>query len=130
MALAVRMHPDLVGRPLAESVCPRCEAAHCFAVDETPPAWIGVNLYEPQAPASRCVNCGKTLTKPDRDHVTVRKGSGVAEGLEPGVGLKCSRCQSVCCVTCCQLFTRNRTQDGSLLCPRCTRGPVEEIFYF
>ena len=124
MALAVRGLPKILRRPLAEYVCPYCEAAHCFATDSKAPEWIGVNLYEPQVKTARCRECGVVLGAPAAGGRVVGKAGAESEVER---GLECPWCHAVCCMACCTAATRNRTKDASLLCPRCFRGPMRRV---
>lgn len=129
MALSVRVLPELTGRKLAEYVCPYCEASHCFAVDRRKPEWVGVNLYSPHTKAARCLDCGKVLRTPPWAPGTYDGRLRDAPYLDPDYGLVCSRCQAVVCVDCTVKATRNRTKDGSFVCPRCARTPVDRTFH-
>lgn len=125
-ALVVRVRPNLVGRRMGEYTCPYCEAAHCFTTDRARLEWVGVNLYQPQARTVHCFECRRILQRPPG-----RPGTRLAEMPNPlpDYGLECPHCHAVCCVGCCRDYTRKRTKDGSLLCPRCSRGPVESLYY-
>lgn len=129
-ALLVSEHPDTLGRKLAEIRCPTCEANHCFLVDVNPPVWISTNSYEPQGKSNHCAQCHKPLVRPSWPAGAYDGQIDLAPGLLPLHGLKCPRCAAACCVDCVKDATRNRTADGSLLCPRCYRGPVNEFYYF
>lgn len=129
MALAVRAAPGMVGRTLAEYVCPHCEAAHCFIVDAHEPVWIGTNLYEPQSMGARCFECRKPLKKPPWAVGAYDGRLREAPQLLPDYGLVCPRCWAVCCVACCKKATRNRAKGDALVCPRCFRHPVDKVFH-
>lgn len=129
MALCVRVKPDLRGRKLAEFVCPYCDASHAFVLDRRPPEWIGANLYSPQTKTSTCMECGKPLRKAPWPPMLYDGRLHEAPELHPDLGLVCSRCQAVTCVSCVKNATRNRTKDGSLVCPRCQRTPVNRVFH-
>jgi len=129
IGLAVRILPHVVGRKLADYACPYCEADHCFTVDGGQPEWVGANLYSPQASGAKCMDCGKQLNRPPWPKGQFKGRPLEAPNASPDFGLVCSRCDAVCCVDCVQKATRNRTTDGSLLCPRCHRSPVDEYFY-
>jgi hypothetical protein len=129
LALSVRVKPKLVGRPLAEYVCPYCEASHCFAVDVRPPECVGTNLYLPRGAGALCMECGKPLRKPPWPIGYFDGRLNEAPELHPDYGLICSRCQAVTCVACVKDATRNRTKDGSFVCPRCMRSPVTGVFH-
>ena len=129
-ALVVSVKPRVVGRALGEYRCPYCDADHCFIIEKWPPEYVTSNAYEPQDITAHCTECEKALRKPgwaegDRDGDALTNPD-----LTDDHGLVCSRCGAVCCVGCCHDATRNRTKDGSLLCPRCHRGPVEKVFRF
>jgi hypothetical protein len=128
MALCVRAVPQLNGRKLAEYTCPYCDAVHCFTVDKRTPEWIGANLYSPQTKGTRCLNCSKPLrVAPWREGAYDKRLQEAP--LQPDYGLLCSRCDAVVCVECTLDATRNRTKDGSFICPRCFRSPVERTYH-
>ncbi len=129
IGLAVRAVPQIVGRKLADYACPYCEADHCFAIESGQPEWVGVNLYSPQSHSSNCMDCGKRLQRPPWPQGEYQGRPLDAPNPQPDFGLVCSRCKAVCCVECVKKATRNRTTDGSLLCPRCHRSPVDAYFY-
>jgi len=129
IALAVRVIPKLVGRPLADYVCPHCEADHCFTMDQGKPEWVGANLYSPQSKVSICQECQKVLKRPPWPERQYQGHPQDAPNPHPDYGLVCARCGARCCVSCVQSATRNRTKDGSFLCPRCRRQPVDAFFY-
>ena len=129
MALCVRIQPNLRGRRLAEFVCPYCEASHAFAVDKRTPEWFGANLYSPQAKTSTCMECGKPLRKAPWPPMYYDGRLNEAPELHADLGLVCSRCQAVTCVSCVKDATRKRTKDGSFVCPRCQRAPVNRVFH-
>jgi hypothetical protein len=129
LALSVRSVPDLAGRKLAEYVCPYCESAHCFNVDRRVPLWVGVNLYSPQTKTARCQECGKRLLPPPWPPGAYDGRLREAPDLHQDYGLVCSRCDAVVCVSCTLNATRNRTKDGSFVCPRCMRTPVNKMYH-
>lgn len=129
VALAVRGVPAAVGRALAEYVCPHCEAAYCFAVDAREPILVGINLYKPQTTGARCLQCRKLLEKPSWAPGVYDGRLAEAPNLSPNLGLVCPRCGAVCCVDCCRKATRGRTEQGALMCPRCSRYPMGKVFH-
>ena len=129
VGLVVRSKPEAVGRMIAEYVCPYCEAAHCFLVDARPPRWLGANFSQPQTKTTHCFECRKPLRTPPWPEHAYDGRLEEAPHLPPDLGLVCGRCQAVCCVACCTAATKHRTPDGSLLCPRCFRGPVDRVFH-
>ncbi len=129
IGLAVRAIPQIVGRKLADYVCPYCEADHCFAIESGRPEWVGANLYSPQKQGSQCMECRKYLQRPPWPKGQYKGRVLEAPDVSPDYGLVCSRCGATCCVACVKDATRNRTKDGSLLCPRCHRSPVDEYYY-
>ncbi len=129
VALVVRSHNAVAGRALAEYICPYCEAAHCFAIDSTPPAWIGANLYEPQVATGVCQECRKQLRPPAWERFAYDGKINEAPDLNPDYGLVCGRCDAVCCAECVQRVSRVQSPDASFRCPRCGRGPVERFFH-
>lgn len=129
MALCVRVKPALAGRRLAEYVCPYCEASHCFTVDGRRLTWVGVNMYSPHSGGARCMECRKTLRTPPWPAGTYDGRLNEAPSLQPDYGLVCSKCHAVVCYACTQLATRGRTKDGTFVCPRCQRSPVDKTYH-
>jgi hypothetical protein len=130
VALVVSVRPHVVGRTLGEYRCPYCDADHCFVTEGWPPEYVTSNAYESQAITAHCTQCEKSLRKPGWAAGNADQNALANPDLGDDHGLVCSRCDAVCCVRCCHDATRNRTEDGSLLCPRCHRGPVEKVFRF
>lgn len=128
IGLVVRAKPDWVRRKLADYDCPYCSAAHVFAVDRKTPEFVGCDLYTPQVHAGRCLDCNTPLATPPWPAGSFDGRVSEAPELRSNFGLSCDRCGAVCCVACCEKATRGRTPDGSLLCPRCFRGPLTKIF--
>ena len=128
MALCVRTMPALMGRKLAEYTCPYCEAVHCFTVDKRTPEWVGANLYSPQTKGTRCLNCSKPLKIAPWGEGAYNKRLQEAP-LQPDYGLVCSKCDAVVCVACTVDATRNRTKDGTFVCPRCFRPYVDRTYH-
>jgi len=128
-ALAARTVNGIASRKPAEFVCPYCEAAHCFATAGGRLEWVGGNLYQPQRQAARCAECHVKLRRPAWPRAQYDGRLQALPERPDDLGLLCSRCDSVVCLTCCTNFTRRRTQDGALLCPRCGRGPVDRVFH-
>jgi hypothetical protein len=127
-ALVVGYRPKMVGRNLAEYVCPYCEASHCFAVDRNPPVWVGANLYAPQSKTSNCQECRKRLRPPHWPPGSAPDAPREAPDLQPDYGLVCSRCGAVCCVACVSRFSRVDLREQEGRCPRCGKGPVNAVF--
>ncbi len=127
-ALVVSSKPTLVGRKFAEYVCPYCEAAHCFTIDNGEPEWVGVNFYAPQQSSASCAECHKPVEVPPWPKGEYDGRILEAPTLHGDYGLVCPHCHSVCCLGCCEKNSKRRSHDGSLLCPRCFRGPVD-VFY-
>lgn len=130
MALVVGAFPDIRGHPLAEHVCPNCEAAHCFVTDAGAPMLVGVNIYEPQQKSSLCRECRRILKRPSWQWGVYDGRIDEIANLSLEYGLTCEKCQAACCIMCCNKATRNRTDDGSLLCPRCFRGPMVKVYHY
>lgn len=128
MALCVRSIPALMGRKMAEYTCPYCEAVHCFTVDKRTPEWVGANLYSPQTKGTRCLNCSKPLKVAPWGEGAYNKRLQEAP-LQPDYGLVCSKCDAVVCVACSVDATRNRTKDGTFVCPRCFRPSVDRTYH-
>jgi hypothetical protein len=129
MALAVRALPAIVGRALADYTCPYCEASHCFAVDRRRVEWLGANLYQPQEMSSHCFECRRPLKRLPGGSGGLTEKIADTSALDADTGLKCSRCHSICCVECCRKATRGRGTEGGLICPRCSRRPVDQLYY-
>ena len=129
VALCVRVKPELTGKNLAEYVCPYCEASHCLSVTKRGLEWVGANLYSPHRGAARCMDCGKFLRTPPWPKGTYDGRLQEAPNLLPDHGLVCSKCQAIVCVDCTQRATRNRTKDGTFVCPRCFRSPVDKTYH-
>jgi hypothetical protein len=130
IALVVQIQPRLEERPLGEYRCPHCGSAHVFLLDTKPPHLVLSDPGEPQADTNRCTNCRKHLLQAPWPKKEYEGRVLEAPELEPLHGLVCARCGAVCCVTCVKDATRNRTKDGSLLCPRCHRAPVDKIYTY
>lgn len=128
-ALVVRERPAALGKNLVEYVCPQCDASHCYSASPKTMRLIGVNLYQGQSFQATCKECQKPLEMP-------RWALGAYDGRwrdAPGAiddcGMLCPLCGAISCVACCKTATRNRTSDGTLLCPRCYRGPLEQFYH-
>lgn len=130
IGLIVSVHPGVQGRPLAEYQCPYCKASHTYATDTRPPEWISADTFQPGHAGGHCVNCSKTLQNPPWPPGAYDGKVLSAPDLGADHGLVCSRCAAVCCAECVKDVTRNRTKDGSLLCPRCYRSPVDKVYHF
>ena len=130
LGMVVCVHPELNGRKLAEYRCLHCDALHYFMIDVNPPLWVAENIYEPQSKKSTCSECRKPLKRPGWQEGLYDGRIEQAPNLEDSHGLVCSHCGAACCFKCCRFVTRNRTNDGSLLCPRCSRGPVDKVYHF
>jgi hypothetical protein len=128
-ALAVREQNAALGKELVEYVCRSCDASHCFALEDGRVVFMGVNLYEGQQYGTRCVECQRKLVAPPWSPGYYDGRVASAPGPRSGLGLSCEPCGAICCVDCCEDFTRNRTKDRSLLCPRCSRGPLTAFFH-
>jgi len=128
-ALAVRERPGALGKHLVEYVCRRCDASHCFAVSEGALYLVGVNLYLGQHFSNRCAECRRILARPAWGPGEYDGRIAAAPGNRDGYGLRCRHCGAISCTACCTSATRNRTPDGSLLCPRCFRGPQDTYFH-
>ncbi len=129
IALSVRAQPKLSGKKLVEYVCPYCEASHCFAVEGRRLEWVGMNLYSPHGGGARCMDCGKPLRTAPWPPGTYDGRLNEAPAMQPDYGLVCSKCHAIVCYGCTQLATRGRTKDGTLVCPRCQRSPVDKTYH-
>jgi len=128
-ALVVRERPYAVGRDLVEFVCPYCDASHCFGAARDSMELIGVNLYDAQQFQVQCKECRKSLDAPAWPPGMYDGRLEHAPGEVDRLGLVCPFCGATSCVQCCRTSTRSRTGDGSLLCPRCYRGPLDHFFH-
>jgi len=128
-ALLVSARPSVRGRALGEYRCPYCDALHYFLTNG-PLKWVLANAYEPQTSTNNCMECTTQLKKPGWGMGRYDGAINDAPDLLPAHGLVCPRCDAVSCVACCRSFTRNRTKDGSFLCPRCGRGPIDKFHHF
>lgn len=128
-ALVVSARPSVRGRALGEYRCPYCDSSHYFLTGG-PLKWVLANAYEPQTITNNCRECQTPFKKPGWAMGMYDGEIDRAPDALPAHGLVCSRCDAVSCMSCCQSFTRNRTTDGSLLCPRCGRGPVNRFHHF
>ncbi len=127
-ALAVRECAQALGKDLVEYVCRSCDASHCFSISGGRAVAMGVNLYEGQRFGSRCGECQRELVAPPWELGRYDGRINSAPGPIDALGLVCRHCDAVCCVACCEYVTRKRTDDGTLLCPRCFRGPQDVFF--
>ncbi len=130
VALIVSQRRYATRRSLLEATCPRCDACFTFYGDVNPPSLLGTNLYHAQQKGNRCVNCAKPLTRPTWDSEEITTREQVLDALDPLHGLDCEHCGAVCCAGCCEHISRNRTTDGSLMCPRCRRKSMHLLHYF
>jgi hypothetical protein len=130
MALVVRSVKTAAGRKLGEFVCPHCSSAHCFIMDSGKLAYVGTNLYEPQAHDSTCHHCRRPLRKPVWAVGAYDGRLDEAPTVPLDYGLTCSQCTALSCVNCC----RERSQvlqldDGITACPRCSHAPVDTVYH-
>ena len=130
MALMVSATRQEFTEKLGAYRCPYCDAEHTFANEGGKLRLVATDTFEPHGRLTHCTNCNHELLRP-----TWSKGAhdGAVENapdLQPYHGLVCSRCEAICCFKCCKDVTRNRTDDGSLLCPRCFRGPVNAFHHW
>lgn len=128
VALVARAEPKAASRKLAEYLCPHCESAHCFLVDTKPPTWLGANLYEPQTATAHCQECGVLLKPAPWQAGANQEPLPETSWLEADHGLVCPYCKTRVCVQCARINTRKRTPDGSFMCPRCRRFPVDTLY--
>jgi hypothetical protein len=126
-ALVVRERPGVVGQRLVEFPCPACDASHCYSVHRQTMTYVGVNLYQGQHSQANCKECQRSILTPPWRKGAFDGNVGAAPGDTSALGLSCKFCGAICCVPCCQDATRNRTADGTLLCPRCFRGPNDQF---
>lgn len=128
-ALAVSAKPALIGKNLLDLECPHCRASLVFVSDASRTDWVGVNLFKPQNVSARCQECGAILQTPPWPPGAYDGHLEDAPELPEKIGLQCSRCQSVCCVTCCKRHARGHAHNVKLICPRCSRYPIDHLYY-
>lgn len=128
-ALVVRERPSAIGQNLVEFACPSCDASHCYHAHRQSMELVGVNLYQGQHFQTNCKECQKRIARPPWRPGAFDGKVDQAPGDLSALGLQCSLCSAICCVDCCIQATRNRTADGSLLCPRCFRGPNSRFYH-
>lgn len=129
-ALIVGQFPHVVGRKLIEARCPRCDASLTFFADTKPLELLGVNIFEAQTYSNLCAQCREPLLRPAWPQGEFEGRSDALAYLQPRHGLECEKCGAACCVGCCEEIALNRTTDGTVFCPRCRDGPLENIYYF
>jgi len=129
IGLAVSAMPHLLGKQFVECECPRCDAALCFEVQHDRLRLAGSNIYTAHDRPGLCQNCQRPLATPPWPAGAY--DGKLKEGLDigPGIGLVCGRCGARCCYSCVQKATRGRTNGGALICPRCSRSPVDKVFH-
>ncbi len=129
-ALVIQNVPDAPMHHLAEQRCQACSSMLTFRIDEWPPVFVIANAAEGQRRSNNCVECREPLVRPIWPRGVYDEKIEDISGIDPKLGLKCPRCDAVSCVACLEDVTRNRTQDGSYLCPRCFRSPVNLVHHF
>jgi hypothetical protein len=128
-ALVVRERPNAIGENLVEFACPSCDASHCYKARAQSLELIGVNLYQGQHFQANCKECQRRIARPPWRRGAFDGKVAQAPGDLSALGLQCALCSAICCVECCTQATRNRTADGTLLCPRCFRGPNNHFYH-
>jgi hypothetical protein len=128
-ALVVRERPSVIGQNLVEFACPSCDASHCYNARGQSMELIGVNLYQGQHFQANCKECQRRIARPPWRPGAFDGKVEQAPGDLTSLGLQCTLCSAICCVDCCKQATRNRTADGTLLCPRCFRGPNSRFYH-
>lgn len=128
-ALVARERPDTVGQDLVEFNCPHCDASHCFRAERNQLTFVGSNFYQAQRHQASCRECQRALAAPPWTAGAYDGDLAGAPGNISHLGLECHHCGALCCVACSRDATRNRTADGSLLCPRCFRGPLGRFWH-
>ncbi|MBI2426007.1 MAG: hypothetical protein HYV27_24495 [Candidatus Hydrogenedentes bacterium] len=127
--LVIRSKPEWVGKAMGEYVCPNCGSTHTFGIQGRKLTLLGTNFYEPQTISVQCSECRNRLEEPQWAPEGAQPSwQGVRE-RQPRVGVRCPFCRAVTCVSCCADYTRNRTADKSLKCPRCDRGPLTQYLF-
>lgn len=128
-AMIVRLVPDAPMYHIGETRCPKCQSWLAFRIDQWPPGFLTVNATEGHVATNSCTQCRKPLRKPEFPKGAYDGESAALAKLPIDIGLICSRCNALNCVACVVDATRGRTKDGSLLCPRCYRGPVDKVHH-
>lgn len=127
--MIVRLVPTAPQRHLGEVRCQHCRSTLTFRTDQWPPGFITINATEGHYAKNSCTQCHKPLRTPEFPRGAYDGNADDLKRLPPNIGLICSRCNAINCVACVVDVTRNRTSDGSLLCPRCYRGPVDKVHH-
>ena len=127
--MIIRLAPDAPQYHLGDVRCLSCKSTLTFRTDQWPPGFITMNATEGHVSKNSCTQCRKPFRKPEFPPGAYDGDADALKRLPHDIGLICSRCGSLDCVACVVDATRNRTADGSLLCPRCYRGPVDKVHY-
>jgi len=129
IALLVQEMPDLEHKDLGEIRCDYCQSGLIFRRDTKPPVFMISDLAEPVKHKHSCTECHKALERPTWPE---DRYSDISEipSIPDDIGLECPHCASITCMACLETNTRKRTQDDTYLCPRCFRGPVNNVHYF
>jgi hypothetical protein len=130
VAFVVREDPSTYGLPLSEVRCAGCGVHHIYATDARPPRFLMVNPLSQKTRTSTCSQCKAPLERPRWRRGAYDGRLAGAPGLGPHHGLECRRCRAVVCVACTEKASRGRTKDGSYLCARCFRGPLDTVHHF
>jgi hypothetical protein len=129
-ALVIQNVPDAPMYNLGEQRCQACSTSLTFRTDCWPPAFLIANAIEKTKVGNTCVECRGLLARPTWPRGIYDRKIDEIPDRNPKLGLKCPRCDAVSCVACLESVTRNRTPDGSFLCPRCFRSPVDLVHHF
>jgi hypothetical protein len=130
VSFVVREDPALYGLPLAEVRCDGCGVDHIFATNVRPPRFLMSNPVSDKVRTSTCSQCRAPLMRPAWTRGAYDGRLTSAPGFGARHGLECRRCGAVTCVSCAEEASRGRTMDGSYICARCFRGPLDTVHHF
>ncbi len=130
VSFVVREDPSAYGLPLSEVRCAGCGVHHIYATDARPPRYLMSNPLSHKSRNSTCAQCHTPLARPAWPRGAYDGRIASAPGFGPQHGLACTRCGAVVCVKCTQEASAGRTKDGSYICARCFRGPLDTVHHF
>jgi hypothetical protein len=130
VSFIVREDPSTHGLPLGELRCRNCGVHHVYATHVRPPRYLMPNPLSDKVRTSTCAQCRAPLARPSWPRGMYDGRIAAAPGFGAHHGLECTRCGAVVCVRCTQDASSGRTKDGSYVCPRCFRGPLETVHHF
>lgn len=128
--MIVQQRPQAYGRPIGEIRCRTCRTTHTFLLDTKPPTWLISDEGRAGHTGIVCTQCRRTLVNPPWPRGTRDGAVHQVEDAPDRAGVVCARCGDICCVECVRNASRGRTPDGSFLCPRCYRQPVDRFHHY